>query len=264
MDAYDSSGRRISLLSNDDEEYSFTNTPYAPRKSRNAASSSSAYPPDTPELTRSHSFGSQSTHNPQTPVMPDMFFHRRTSDDSQQECESPMSDVMTASQLQDLEALGQPSHLSHHTASSAPGRRKFPCRLAKEFNCEKTFTTSGHASRHAKIHSQHKHIRCTYDGCTKTFTRTDNMKQHLETHFRDKSGRDKSRRSTSRRRSDGSVRSHRRSSSIMSHGSPYPVFADVEYQAPELAQRASFDRRSSGTGMDILAIAAEQVGAVHS
>jgi len=53
--------------------------------------------------------------------------------------------------------------------------------------CEKTFTTSGHASRHSKIHTAEKGVSCSWPGCQKKFTRADNMKQHLETHTKDRS-----------------------------------------------------------------------------
>lgn len=63
-------------------------------------------------------------------------------------------------------------------------QKRYPC---KEPTCDKSFTTSGHASRHAKIHEGSKPIPCTFEGCPKRFTRQDNMKQHLETHRREKS-----------------------------------------------------------------------------
>lgn len=66
-------------------------------------------------------------------------------------------------------------------------QRRYPCKFREI--CDKTFTTSGHASRHAKIHGGEKTIECSYEGCTKRFTRADNMKQHLETHKKDKSRR---------------------------------------------------------------------------
>lgn len=63
-------------------------------------------------------------------------------------------------------------------------QKRYPC---KDPGCARTFTTSGHASRHAKIHEGLKPISCTFEGCPKRFTRQDNMKQHLETHRREKS-----------------------------------------------------------------------------
>jgi len=64
-------------------------------------------------------------------------------------------------------------------------RRRHPCKYRHTHGCEKTFTTSGHASRHSKIHTAEKAVACSYPDCSKKFTRADNMKQHLETHYKD-------------------------------------------------------------------------------
>ncbi|KFY20229.1 hypothetical protein V493_07719, partial [Pseudogymnoascus sp. VKM F-4281 (FW-2241)] len=71
------------------------------------------------------------------------------------------------------------------TTVTASGTKRYHCRYADTVGCEKTFTTSGHASRHSKIHTCEKGIQCAFTGCPKKFTRADNMKQHLETHFKD-------------------------------------------------------------------------------
>ncbi|AEO54263.1 hypothetical protein MYCTH_2313746 [Thermothelomyces thermophilus ATCC 42464] len=96
--------------------------------------------------------------------------------------------------------------------SERPGKR-FPCRYRETHGCDKTFTTSGHASRHAKIHTAEKGVNCSFEGCPKRFTRADNMKQHLETHYKDKS-----RSSISRPSVSGGRRSSSASSSSSSLG----------------------------------------------
>ncbi|KAL5344395.1 transcriptional repressor [Pseudogymnoascus australis] len=68
------------------------------------------------------------------------------------------------------------------TTVTASGTKRYPCRYSEAVGCEKTFTTSGHASRHSKIHTCGKGIQCAFSGCPKKFTRADNMKQHCETH----------------------------------------------------------------------------------
>ena len=73
------------------------------------------------------------------------------------------------------------------TSPSGGSGKRYPCRHRDSHGCEKTFTTSSHASRHSKVHTAKKAVPCTHPGCTKNFTRTDNMKQHLQTHYRDKS-----------------------------------------------------------------------------
>lgn len=60
--------------------------------------------------------------------------------------------------------------------------KRYQCRYQERFQCSKTFTTLGHASRHSKIHVAARSIACTFPGCTKKFTRADNMKQHILTH----------------------------------------------------------------------------------
>lgn len=56
-------------------------------------------------------------------------------------------------------------------------KKEFPCPKREEFNCQQTFTTSGHAARHAKtVHTTVKDIPCQY--CDKKFSRRDNMLQH--------------------------------------------------------------------------------------
>lgn len=74
------------------------------------------------------------------------------------------------------------------SSSAAFGSNKrYPCRFKDSHGCEKTFTTSGHASRHSKIHTAEKAVQCQFPGCQKKFTRADNMKQHLETHYKERS-----------------------------------------------------------------------------
>ncbi|KAK3903207.1 hypothetical protein C8A05DRAFT_14824 [Staphylotrichum tortipilum] len=67
------------------------------------------------------------------------------------------------------------------TPADRPAKR-FPCGFRDINGCTKSFTTSGHASRHAKIHTGRKGVHCTFPGCPKTFMRSDNMKQHFKTH----------------------------------------------------------------------------------
>jgi hypothetical protein len=65
------------------------------------------------------------------------------------------------------------------------GPKRYPCQATH--GCHKTFTTSGHASRHRKVHTTEKAVACTHPGCQAMFSRLDNMKQHLEKHCEGKS-----------------------------------------------------------------------------
>jgi hypothetical protein len=77
-------------------------------------------------------------------------------------------------------------HLSSRAASSSnlnkgpSDRHRYPCPLADEYDCQSFFTTSGHASRHAKKHTGKRDAECPE--CHRCFTRKDNMEQHRRTH----------------------------------------------------------------------------------
>jgi hypothetical protein len=69
---------------------------------------------------------------------------------------------------------------SDPVASNARPKKSYPCPMAKQFDCNDHFTTSGHAARHAKKHIGKKDAFCPE--CNKAFTRKDNMEQHRRTH----------------------------------------------------------------------------------
>jgi hypothetical protein len=175
---------------------------------------STASSPETPGLLRSDSYDSQHTAGPRTPLTPGPVLSidhgRRPSytapwygffkdHDSQYEYRPFYPDP-----------LGHPQHMVHtppHVGTPRgsaysdgyeedsyacrpvleKGPKRYPCRFRAIHGCDKTFTTSGHASRHSKIHTAEKAVACTHPGCEKKFTRADNMKQHLETHYKGKS-----------------------------------------------------------------------------
>ncbi|ORX65483.1 hypothetical protein DL89DRAFT_215649, partial [Linderina pennispora] len=49
--------------------------------------------------------------------------------------------------------------------------------------CGKAFTTSGHLSRHHRIHTGEKNFVCLHPSCNSRFSRQDNMMQHYRTHL---------------------------------------------------------------------------------
>lgn len=60
------------------------------------------------------------------------------------------------------------------------GKKRYPCPFP---GCNKTFSTSGHSSRHSRIHTGEKPYRCTYPNCNAQFSRYDNSVQHYRTHM---------------------------------------------------------------------------------
>lgn len=55
--------------------------------------------------------------------------------------------------------------------------RKYQCKT-----CIKSFTTSGHLARHARIHTGERKHQCPFPGCASRFARQDNCMQHFRTH----------------------------------------------------------------------------------
>ncbi|KZV72150.1 hypothetical protein PENSPDRAFT_552071, partial [Peniophora sp. CONT] len=43
--------------------------------------------------------------------------------------------------------------------------------------CSKAFTTSGHLSRHARVHTGERNHKCPFPGCETRCSRQDNLQQ---------------------------------------------------------------------------------------
>jgi len=195
MHARDASGRKVSLLNDDSSSFAQRPLPQRPVSYQSAysypspSSRSNSASPNMPELLRSDSYDSQTSTDGMSPMTPsvDYAFPRPS-------LYSISQDYEKQSQVKRPSYAGSSRSTSYaeddvstpSSTSERPGKR-YPCRYRESHGCEKTFTTSGHASRHSKIHTAEKAVQCTYPSCQKKFTRADNMKQHLETHFKDKS-----------------------------------------------------------------------------
>ncbi|TDZ37586.1 putative transcriptional regulator NRG2 [Colletotrichum sidae] len=194
MHVRDATGRQVSLL-NDDEP---TAQPMPQRLSYRTASQiisqpyhpanrSSSSSPLTPELLRSDSYDSNASSDPLSPLTPTSFEPRNAFAPGQpmyEEYDMPSKrpPFTNTSRANSYEEDSSPTSPQPERAG-----KRYPCRYRESHGCEKTFTTSGHASRHSKIHTAEKAVQCVHAGCQKKFTRADNMKQHLETHYKDKS-----------------------------------------------------------------------------
>ncbi|TFB05885.1 Transcriptional regulator NRG1 [Trichoderma ghanense] len=217
MHGSDASGRRVSLL-NDDEVTRATVRPPAfswPSAQSQLYSGSESSLPNTPALLRSDSFDSQLSEAAISPLTPpgDSYYgsvRPLTYAYGREYAEGPPTKRPAYGPCSPPTSGEEDSS----AATCVPERpvKRYPCRYRDLHGCEKTFTTSGHASRHSKIHTAEKAVHCQYPGCHKKFTRADNMKQHLETHYKDKTRSS----SGSQRASKASLASNARRSSTAS------------------------------------------------
>ncbi|KAI9746979.1 MAG: hypothetical protein M1815_004786 [Lichina confinis] len=127
--------------------------------------------------------------------------------------------------------------------SAKPAPKRYPCQFADTLDCREMFTTSGHASRHAKRHTGEKNVSCPR--CRKPFARKDNMKQHLKTHDGARTG-DRARSSAASRASDDVSST---SSPMTEMASPFVVPAAPTSRPPLRRSAATHDvPRQRGAG----------------
>ncbi|KAI1325267.1 hypothetical protein F5Y16DRAFT_378379 [Xylariaceae sp. FL0255] len=206
MQARDATGRQVSLLN--DEIYE--SHPSYPSPPQYASRGDQSPPSHTPELLRSGSYDSNTSYDVYSPLTPNI--HDYTSRGYYDEYLSEKQAALQRSTFISTMHVDPYEDDSSNASGDKPGKR-YPCRYRDSHGCEKTFTTSGHASRHSKIHTAEKAVHCTFPGCHKKFTRADNMKQHLETHFKEKS------RSSASSKTKNSTTSSTKRSSVSSKSS---------------------------------------------
>ena len=115
------------------------------------------------------------------------------------------------------------------------GKKRYPCQHP---GCDKTFSTSGHAARHNRIHTGQKPYRCTFPGCKARFSRQDNSLQHYRTHILHPKGRSS--------QANGQVRD----------GSGHPVLDNMEIDGldAEAEAKAELGRRALEDGTAIAVV----------
>ncbi|EIM88102.1 uncharacterized protein STEHIDRAFT_53975 [Stereum hirsutum FP-91666 SS1] len=91
--------------------------------------------------------------------------HRRQSSTNATD-DSPLPHSPTPSNLG-----GSPTPSSG--TSSTPGTKKRHVCSA----CQKSFTTSGHLSRHTRVHTGERNHKCPFPGCETRCSRQDNLQQ---------------------------------------------------------------------------------------
>ncbi|KAJ2144548.1 transcriptional repressor [Coemansia sp. RSA 678] len=97
-----------------------------------------------------------------------------------------MADSQTYGQSHDIRIYKSTSPTYSQTDGQSQCKRKYKCTFD---GCGKAFTTSGHLSRHFRIHTGEKNYQCLHPGCTSRFSRQDNMMQHYRTHLSPRSRR---------------------------------------------------------------------------
>ncbi|KAM7190365.1 hypothetical protein V8F20_009760 [Naviculisporaceae sp. PSN 640] len=267
MHARDASGRQVSLLNDDAPSYDAYPVPYQTTHHYNV--------PNTPELLRSDSYDSQMSSEPMTPITTPYDYavgygsgtaiaDSRGYYDEYVDGTHVYATAKAPRYGSDRRSISYDEDAAPSPGADRSGKR-YPCRYRDSHGCEKTFTTSGHASRHSKIHTAEKGVQCTHPGCSKKFTRADNMKQHLETHYKEKSSRSSSSRaslSSSDRKSSVSGKSSSRSKTSGTSGntplpSPGGVWDMRDLRGP-LDIRPGASRTASGLDALAMAIACQE------
>lgn len=214
MDGKDAWGRHVNLLNAESQRpgspsciRSFTEFLELLTPGSSTCSQRSRSPP-TPNLERSASTDSINLHTPPGPATPEerSFDSFRTATKMASPNAESMGYPLMLRELPRCSPLaltlpyhprnpantapayvGAQQHVSDNQPSSPsafhnarPKKTSFPCPMAEKYRCHDSFTTSGHAARHAKKHTGKKDAICP--DCRKAFTRKDNMEQHRRTH----------------------------------------------------------------------------------
>ncbi|KAF8272461.1 hypothetical protein EI94DRAFT_1566029, partial [Lactarius quietus] len=93
---------------------------------------------------------------------------------------SSSSSPLRSSSLSPFLPSDSKSYFPTHSISPsfAPNKKKHVCHV-----CAKAFTTSGHLSRHARIHTGERNHKCPFPGCDTRCSRQDNLQQHYRIHL---------------------------------------------------------------------------------
>ncbi|TPX70831.1 hypothetical protein SpCBS45565_g01469 [Spizellomyces sp. 'palustris'] len=92
---------------------------------------------------------------------------------------SPTNSATSSSSSKDTSTPVRSSPTTRDEVLASLAKKRYVCTWE---GCEKTFSTSGHLSRHNRIHLNLRPYVCPMNGCGMAFTRQDNMRQHQKTH----------------------------------------------------------------------------------
>jgi len=177
----DSRGRRVSLLNDEDESFSFAlhaqsssphHYPLSPAHTSDSEPAEHSY---TPAYHYNHSpaMTPPSIHagSPLLPPINDLISFTAPNYDSREleSRKSSMSSLSLYSRRESLVSVNSNRRGSDHSTQSRGSKRRYECAT-----CGKTFTTSGHVARHNRIHTGEKNFQCPEPGCSQRFSRQDN------------------------------------------------------------------------------------------
>ncbi|KAH8825913.1 hypothetical protein DL96DRAFT_1610219 [Flagelloscypha sp. PMI_526] len=86
---------------------------------------------------------------------------------------NPASQTYTVRRVE----LSSPEHV-YPAQTELESRKKYKCTV-----CDRSFTTSGHLTRHGHIHTGEKKYACPFPDCKTRCSRQDNLQQHYRTHL---------------------------------------------------------------------------------
>ena len=201
-----SSGRRVSLLCDDDNDYpssgasnSAPSPPLSPFISRTYRAFSLESSSSSSFSSSSSSAGSNSPHRAYSPplylppldhLLPgrEPYFPSLSRSRSSISTSPSISPLSTSVEDNVVPAVSQPSPVS--TISNPPSPKSSSTanpvikRSLRRYTCHcgKSFTTSGHLARHTRIHTGEKNYICPEVNCGARFSRQDNCMQHFRTH----------------------------------------------------------------------------------
>ncbi|KZT62076.1 hypothetical protein CALCODRAFT_446734 [Calocera cornea HHB12733] len=116
---------------------------------------------------------SGSTHNSPAQPLPGS---RGTSREPSQTPSSTSPSTAGEGSLSPTTSMRPNSHA--RARADATIKKKYVCDI-----CDKAFSTSGHLTRHSKVHTGDKPFICPYPRCEKKCSRDDNLVQHFQVHL---------------------------------------------------------------------------------
>ncbi|KAF8422040.1 hypothetical protein EV426DRAFT_535782 [Tirmania nivea] len=198
-----SSGRRVSLLCDDDDNYSCSSNtaptpplspdhingrPYRALSFESSSSSSSSVRSNSPRRMYSPPTPPSLSLPPLDKLLPVHEHHffppLATSKPNSFSMSPTIPQLSTNMEEGAIPSISQASPISDPPSPKSPAANPMIKRSSRRYTCHcgKSFTTSGHLARHTRIHTGEKNYVCPEVNCGARFSRQDNCMQHYRTH----------------------------------------------------------------------------------